>query len=50
MLVASVNLTREARRALKSNHEEVQFFRTLRERREADRETVATREAEKPAL
>ena len=37
MLAAAVNLTREARRALRSNRQEVQFFRDLQARRKADR-------------
>ena len=38
MLVASVNLTREAHRALGSNRQEIRFHRELRARRAADRD------------
>jgi hypothetical protein len=48
MLVASVNLTREARMALRSNHQEVRFFRELQAKRKADREAVAKREMDRP--
>lgn len=37
LFAASVNLTREARRALRSNRQEVQFHHDLRARRRADR-------------
>jgi hypothetical protein len=48
MLVATVNLTREARRALRSNHQEVRFFHDLQVRRKKDRETLAERERDEP--
>jgi len=38
LLVASVNLTREAHRALRSSHNEVRFHRDLLVRRAADRQ------------
>lgn len=47
MLVATVNLTREARRALRSNHQEVRFFRDLQARRKQDRETLAEQEVDR---
>jgi Protein of unknown function (DUF2721) len=38
MLAASINLTREARKALRSNREEIRFHRELQTRRRVDRE------------
>ena len=39
MLAASVNLAREAVLALASNRQEVKFYRSLRDLRQAARET-----------
>lgn len=54
MLGASVSLTREAHKALKSNRAEVQFYRSLQTRRRADRvdapATAPGRDAEKTSL
>jgi hypothetical protein len=40
MLASSINLTREARMALRSNRKEIQFHRELQARRRADREAL----------
>jgi hypothetical protein len=48
MLTAAVNLTREARRALRSNRQEVRFYRDLRARRRADRAAAAYATAPPP--
>jgi hypothetical protein len=48
MLTAAVNLTREARRALRSNRQEVRFYRDLRARRRADRAAAADAPAPSP--
>ena len=40
LLTASINLTREAHRALQSNRREIQFHRELQNRRHADREAA----------
>jgi len=41
MLLASINLVREARAALESNHREIAFFQDLRILRESERPTAA---------
>ena len=47
LLVASINLTREAHRGLRSNRQEVGFYRELRAKRQAERDHRAHAELER---